>query len=561
MPRILVVDDESLILNSFRFAFPAPQYEVVTASCGRQAIDLFQQVSPDVVICDIKLPDMTGIDLFHKLHSDDPKVTVILMTGHGTAATAIDAMRAGAFEYVLKPLDPDTLIPLVESAAETSRLMRVPAQLPSDQMSYATAENTADVLIGACPAMQEVYRAIGRVAPQNVTVLIRGESGTGKEVVARAIYNYSLRSDKSFLAINCAAIPEQLLESELFGHERGAFTGADRKRIGKFEQCSGGTLFLDEIGDMTPLMQTKVLRVLQDQQFERVGGNETIRTDVRLIAATNRDLEPMIANRDFRSDLFYRLNVYSINLPPLRERGDDIRLLAEQFCRTFSKELGKPITHMSPETSRVLAQYRWPGNVRELQSVIKHAILEATGPVLVPAFLPDFMRSGTAASDSVERGKVESLRPAEASPPSFSSHSDARKKTDAAGPSQESAGRAIAGSTADANLGSHQDELRHDATSGLTQLTAGKDSGRKQPHEMDGVTDWDHVVGELLESGGESIYEEALHLMERNVICRVLMHTQGNQLQAARLLGLSRATLRVKCRQLGITIETVVGES
>ena len=318
MPRILVVDDESLILNSFRFAFPAPQYEVVTASCGRQAIDLFQQVSPDVVICDIKLPDMTGIDLFHKLHSDDPKVPVILMTGHGTAATAIDAMRAGAFEYVLKPLDPDTLIPLVESAAETSRLMRVPAQLPSDQMSYATAENTADVLIGACPAMQEVYRAIGRVAPQNVTVLIRGESGTGKEVVARAIYNYSLRSDKSFLAINCAAIPEQLLESELFGHERGAFTGADRKRIGKFEQCSGGTLFLDEIGDMTPLMQTKVLRVLQDQQFERVGGNETIRTDVRLIAATNRDLEPMIANRDFRSDLFYRLNVYSINLPPLR---------------------------------------------------------------------------------------------------------------------------------------------------------------------------------------------------------------------------------------------------
>ena len=502
MPRLLVVDDESLILESFRFAFPMPDYDVITASTGKQAIELFTTALPDVVVCDIKLPDMMGIDLFRKMHAIDPKIPIILMTGHGTAGTAIDAMRAGAFEYVLKPLDPDTLIPLVESAVETSRLMRVPAQLPEGEHFGSAPVVSADILIGSCPAMQEVYRAIGRVAPQNVTVLILGESGTGKEVVARAIYNYSLRSEKQFLAINCAAIPEQLLESELFGHEKGSFTGADRKRIGKFEQCSGGTLFMDEIGDMTPLMQTKVLRVLQDQQFEHVGGNETIQTDVRLIAATNRNLESMISRRDFRSDLFYRLNVYSITLPPLRERGDDIRLLAEHFCHMFAKELGKQITHLSAEVIKLLMKYHWPGNVRELQSVIKHAILEATGPVLVPAFLPDTIYV-TAPAPQISDNSI------------------------AAAP--------VAARVPDALL-----------------LTAHNHDDR--------TTDWDTVVAKLLKSRSESIYDETLHLMERSVICRVLRHTQGNQLQAARLLGLSRATLRVKCRSLGITIETVVGE-
>jgi DNA-binding NtrC family response regulator len=332
MTRLLVVDDEPLILESFRYAFPEPDFEVISAGNAADAMELFRAKSPDVVISDIRLPDLSGLDLFHQFHSADARVPIILMTGHGTAGTAIDAMRAGAFEYILKPLDVDTLIPLVESAAETSRLMQTPATLPSDQ----TPDTSGDLLIGKCSAMQEVYRAIGRVAPQDVTVLILGESGTGKEVIARAIYQYSQRSAKPFLAINCAAIPENLLESELFGHEKGSFSGADRKRIGKFEQCSGGTLFMDEIGDMTPLMQTKVLRILQDQQFERVGGNETIRTNVRLITATNRDLEAMMETSDFRGDLFYRLNVYTIKLPPLRDRGNDIGLLAEHFCRSFA---------------------------------------------------------------------------------------------------------------------------------------------------------------------------------------------------------------------------------
>ncbi len=493
MTRLLVVDDEPLILESFRYAFPEPDYEVITAGNAAEAMELFRAKSPDVIISDIRLPDLSGMDLFNQFHTADARVPIILMTGHGTAGTAIDAMRAGAFEYILKPLDPDTLIPLVESAAETSRLMRTPATLPSDQ----TTDTSGDLLIGKCSAMQEVYRAIGRVAPQDVTVLILGESGTGKEVIARAIYQYSQRAAKPFLAINCAAIPENLLESELFGHEKGSFSGADRKRIGKFEQCSGGTLFMDEIGDMTPLTQTKVLRVLQDQQFERVGGNENIRTDVRLIAATNRDLEAMIATSDFRGDLFYRLNVYTIKLPPLRDRGDDIGLLAEHFCRSFAKDLGKDITALAPETIALLKAYGWPGNVRELQSVIKHALLEATGPVLVPAFLPASVRTG---------------------------------------------GR--------------------DAETPATEPPSGTAAGLRSPVSNSSgsqdITNWNDFIAEQIQFGSESVYANAQQVMERQIIPRILQHAEGNQQLAAKLLGMSRTTLRTKCREHGITIDKVV---
>jgi two-component system nitrogen regulation response regulator GlnG len=272
---------------------------------------------------------------------------------------------------------------VVERALVSSRMSRRSATIAANPLT-----NDGDQLVGQCPAMQEVYRQIGRVAGQSVTVLILGESGTGKEVVARAIYQYSKRAEQPFLAINCAAIPENLLESELFGHERGSFTGAERKRIGKFEQCHGGTLFLDEIGDMTPLTQTKVLRVLQDQQFERVGGHEKVCTDVRLIAATNRNLAEMMEHQTFRSDLYYRLNVYTIHLPPLRERNGDLPLLIEYFLRRFSKELGKTVQEVSADTLQRLADYSWPGNLRELQSVLKHAVIEATGPVLLSEFLP-----------------------------------------------------------------------------------------------------------------------------------------------------------------------------
>jgi len=382
-PNLLIVDDDVLILECFRYAFAEQSYSVSTATTAKEAIELFRQGSFDVVITDIRLLDSTGLKLLQDLHALDLKIPVILMTGQGTADTAIQAMRKGAFEYLLKPLQLDEVQMVVERALVSSRMSRASATIAVDPLT-----NDGEQLVGQCPAMQEVYRQIGRVAGQSVTVLILGESGTGKEVVARAIYQYSKRAEQPFLAINCAAIPENLLESELFGHERGSFTGAERKRIGKFEQCDGGTLFLDEIGDMTPLTQTKVLRVLQDQQFERVGGQEKVCTDVRLIAATNRNLNEMMEQQTFRSDLYYRLNIYTIVLPPLRERSGDLPLLIEYFLRRFSKELGKTVQEVSPEAMQRLADYSWPGNLRELQSVLKHAVIEATGPVLFPEFLP-----------------------------------------------------------------------------------------------------------------------------------------------------------------------------
>ncbi len=401
MTSLLVIDDEPLILETIRLAFS--DYEVTVRADGQSGIEAFLASTPDVVLCDIRLPDMSGLELFEKLHRVDSKAPIILMTGYGTAGTAIEATLRGAFEYVLKPLDPDLLIPIVESAAETSRMMRVPTVMPDDHAPNGSDDGSADMLIGRCPAMQDVYRSIGRVAQQDITVLVLGESGAGKEVIARAIYNHSSRSRGRFLAINCAAIPEQLLESELFGHEKGAFTGADRKRIGKFELCKDGTLFLDEIGDMSPVMQTKILRVLQDQTFERVGGNETIRSNARLIAATNRDLDKAIEEQEFRSDLYYRLNVYAIHLPPLRERGDDIRLLVNHFLRRFARDLGKNVTAIAPEAMDLMMRYSWPGNVRELQSVLRHALLESTGPVIVPATLPEFLYDGPSAPTAADR--------------------------------------------------------------------------------------------------------------------------------------------------------------
>jgi len=390
MPKLLVVDDEPSILHFFRRAFPGPDITLLTASSAAEGLAAVGREGPDVVVLDINLAGESGLETFRRIHAADPKVPVIFITGHGTADTAIEAMRLGAYEYLLKPLELDHLTDLVDRAFEISRLMRVPATIPEG----GEAGDAADAMIGRCPAMQAVYKQVGRVAPQDVTVLVLGESGTGKELVARAIYHYSKRARGPFLAVNCAAIPENLLESELFGHEKGAFTGADRRRIGKFEQAGGGTLFLDEIGDMTPLTQTKILRVLQGQEFERVGGNEPIRADVRVVAATNRDLERMVADGTFRGDLYYRLNVYTIRIPPLRDRGEDLPLLVNHFVRRFGRELGKEVREVSPEAMEVLRRYPWPGNVRELQSVVKQTLLETTGPVVLPEFLPAAVRKG-----------------------------------------------------------------------------------------------------------------------------------------------------------------------
>jgi two-component system nitrogen regulation response regulator GlnG len=381
MPTLLVIDDEADVLLCFRNLFSGGDVTLLTASTAEEGLRQFARSRPDVVVLDIQLPDHSGLEAFQHIHERDPRVPVIFITGRGTAETAIEAMRLGAYEYLLKPLDYDHVRDVVRRAFAISHLMSKPVRVPDE-------EERSDQIIGACPAMQDVYKSVGRVAPQNVTVLLRGESGTGKELLARAIYHYSRRAEKPFLAINCAAIPEGLLESELFGHEKGAFTGADRRRIGKFEQCHGGTIFLDEVGDMTPLTQTKVLRVLQDQQFQRVGGNEVIQADVRVIAATNRDLEAMVTAGTFRNDLYYRLNVYTIVLPPLRDRREDLEPLVNYYLRRFSRDLGKEVRRASPESLALLQQYPWPGNVRELQSVLKQSLLRATGPELVPEFLP-----------------------------------------------------------------------------------------------------------------------------------------------------------------------------
>jgi nitrogen regulation protein NR(I) len=396
VPTLLVVDDEPSILHFFRRAFRDAEVELVTASSAEEGLDKVGTAAPDLIVLDVDIAGQSGLDLFRRIQAIDPRTPVIFITGHGTTATAIEAMQLGAYEYLLKPLELDQLLDLTDRAFEISRLMKIPPVISEG----AELTDSSDALVGRCPAMQAVYKSIGRVASQDVTVLILGESGTGKELVARAIYHYSRRSKAPFLAINCAAIPESLLESELFGHEKGAFTGADRRRIGKFEQCHGGTLFLDEIGDMSPLTQTKILRVLQGQEFERIGGNEPIRSDVRVITATNRDLEKMVGEGTFRGDLYYRLNVFTIRLPPLRERGDDVPLLAQHFVSRFAKELGKNVQVIASESMELLKQYRWPGNVREFQSVIKQALLQATGPVLLPEFLPQSLqgRSETTAT-------------------------------------------------------------------------------------------------------------------------------------------------------------------
>jgi two-component system response regulator AtoC len=386
MARLLLVDDDpALVPTQVRQAFPAPEHSVQVAHTGAEGLARVRLGSPDVVLLDLRLPDQSGLEVFQEIRRIDARIPVIFITVARTADAAIEAMQQGAYDYLFKPLDLHQLRRVVSEALEVSRRMREPATV-AEVASDCESEGT---IIGGCPAMREVYKAIGRVAAQDVPVLITGESGTGKELVALAIYQHGPRAKAPFLALNCAAIPENLLESELFGHEKGAFTGADRRRIGKFEQCSGGTIFLDEVGDMPLALQAKVLRLMQDQSFERVGGGETIRTDVRLIAATHRDLKTYSAEGKFRPDLYYRLGVFSIHLPPLRERGDDLPMLVQLYLRRFSRELGREVRDVDPEAMERLCDYPWPGNVRELQSVLKQALLRASGPVLLSAFLPN----------------------------------------------------------------------------------------------------------------------------------------------------------------------------
>ncbi len=470
MAHLLLIDDDAVLVpQQVRQAFPAPAYRVVVAQNGNHGVELVRRAPPDVVLLDLHLSDRHGLEVYRSIRAIDARIPVIFIATAKTADAAIETVKHGAFDYLHKPLDLAQLQRVVTDALEVAR-MRLPVRL-ADAMPHAEVDGA---MLGASPRMLDIYKAIGRVAAQDVTVLITGESGTGKELVARAIYQHSSRSSAPFLALNCAAIPENLLESELFGHERGAFTSADRRRIGKFEQCNGGTVLLDEIGDMPLALQAKILRLLQDQAFERLGGNETIRTDVRLIASTHRDLRVRATEDKFRPDLYYRLGVFTIHLPPLRDRLEDLPILVQHYLRRFSAELGREVREIAPEAMARLRAYSWPGNIRELQSVLRQALLRASGTVLLPAFLPDL--SG-----------ILPVRP-------------------------------------------------------------------NTPAIVEPTFDVERFIRQRLAPATHDLSAETHREVDRLLMTLALEYTHGNHRDAARLLGISRQTMRVKLRALGLHV-------
>ncbi len=499
MDKLLLIDDEADVQYSFRRIFEGTDVELHTASSGEEGLKMIPKVRPDLVLSDIRMAGLNGLETLRKIRQLDPKLPVILMTAYGTTQTAIEAMKLGAYDYLLKPFDVPRLKLLVADALRAARDMR-------QTVALQTRLEPQDIdlgVIGRSEAMQTVFKLIGQVAPTDATVLITGESGTGKELVARAIYHNSLRSKQPFLAINCAAIPENLLESELFGHEKGAFTGANTQRIGRFEQCHGGTLFLDEIGDMTPATQTKILRVLQNGTFERVGGSHTIQADVRILAATNKPLEEAVASRQFREDLFYRLNVVRLQMPALRERRDDIPLLVDFFLRKLAGPGGTPKS-LSAGALAALQSYHWPGNVRELENVVRRATVVAKGPAILVTDLP--------AQVAVPQREPA---PAAAAPPP-----DAPAAPSAV-PIPAPAPVAAPGATPAAGPPVTVPELaqalfRH---------------ARSDPRL------------------------KILPAVERELVIAALRETSGNQVQAARLLGITRATLRKRVEKFGIRRE------
>ncbi|PYJ02854.1 MAG: DNA-binding response regulator [Verrucomicrobia bacterium] len=480
MDKLLLIEDDKDLQHSFRRTFDSPEIELTTATSGEEGLRIIPKLQPNLVLMDIRMGGMNGLETLRRLRQIDASLPVIMMTAYGTTQTAIEAMKLGAYDYLLKPFDVPKLKQIVFDALNAARARK---EIASDR-PYQPLLESEDYdlgIVGRCEQMQNIFKLIGQLSASDATALITGESGTGKELVARAIYSHSQRATQPFLAINCAAIPENLLESELFGHERGAFTGATHQRIGKFEQGNRGTIFLDEIGDMAPATQTKILRVLQSGTFERIGGNQPITVDVRLIAATNKPLEAAVAAKQFREDLFYRLNVLRIALPPLRERRQDIRLLVNYFLKKFGQEQKQSPRSISEEVLAALESYHWPGNVRELENVIRRTLVVSKGDAILPGDLPR----------EVSGPRVDSPPAPDASAPS----------------------RSVAG------LGGPNVSLLAKA---LFQHARG-DSTLK-----------------------------ILPAVERELIIQALIETHGNQVQAAKLLGITRATLRKRVEKFHI---------
>jgi two-component system nitrogen regulation response regulator GlnG len=475
MSKLLLIDDEEDVRYSLERTLAADGIELATASSGEEGLKIIPKFKPDLVLMDVRMTGMTGLETLRKIRANDPKLLVILMTAYGTTQTAIEAMKLGAYDYLLKPFDIPKLKELVANALKAARDMK-------QVVSYEPLLQSEDYdlgIIGRSGPMQQVFKLVGQVAATDATALVTGESGTGKELAARAIYHHSDRAKEPFLAVNCAAIPEQLLESELFGHEKGAYTGATVQRIGKFEQCNKGTIFLDEIGDMTPATQTKILRVLQSGTFERVGGNQPIQVDVRVIAATNKPLEAAVAAKQFREDLFYRLNVVRIHLPPLRDRRDDIPLLVNYFLEKIAREQGRKPKSIATAAIRLLEKYHWPGNVRELENAIRHAHVLAKSDAILPGDLPPEISGITGAS----------------SPP----------------------------------------------VSNIVSEAVGSDASA--------------LARQLFNIAKRDPKLKVIPAVERELVIQALKETNNNQVHAAKLLGITRATLRKRIEKFGIMRE------
>ncbi len=489
---ILIVDPELDFLEWAEGQLKTPTTRVLTTTDAERAYELFCSQQIDLLLADTHTTPFGGQELLKRVRQRDPNAVVVLTSSFSTNQSVIESMRSGAFDFIRKESLPFSFKMVVDSALKARSEMRSATEFKPQ----LTVEQHRDSIVGRSDAMQQVFKLIGRVAHTDAPVMITGESGTGKELIARAIHRYSLRSQRDFVAINCAAIPENLLESELFGHEKGAFTGAVSQRIGRFEQSNGGTLFLDEIGDLPFAVQGKLLRVLQDGEFSRVGGNTNIQTDVRIIAATNKNLEQEVAAKLFREDLFYRLNVVRIQLPPVRQRVEDIRLLAEYFLQKISSQKHLPRLRLSEEAARVLEAHPWPGNVRELENTLQRAVVLATGDVLLPKDIP----IGHLASPhpAPTRGTSDCLPP----PPS---------------------------SVAPAPL----------AANGLLTPTTSR-PGDERPHDLTREA----AVEYLLNVAMEDSSLELLPWVERQFTLIAMQRTRGNQIRAAKLLGISRATLR-----------------
>jgi len=476
MSRLLLIDDEEDVRYSIKRIFDSPEVELATAASGEEGLKVIPKFKPDLVLMDVRMAGMNGLETLRRIRANDPKLLVILMTAYGTTQTAIEAMKLGAYDYLLKPFDIQKLKDIVGNALKAARDMK-------QIVSYEPLLESEDYelgIVGRSEPMQQVFKLIGQVAASDATALITGESGTGKDLVARAIYHHSHRDEQPFLAVNCAAIPEQLLESELFGHEKGSFTGATNQRVGKFEQCNKGTIFLDEIGDMTPPTQTKILRVLQSGTFERVGGNSPIQVDVRVIAATNKPLEAAVAARQFREDLFYRLNVVRIHIPPLRDRREDIPLLVNYFLKKFGREQQRAPKSIAASVIRVLEKYHWPGNIRELENAIRRAhVMAKSGAILLGDLPPEI--SGQLSGASM---------------PAFSSQPADAASSDAAA-----------------------------------------------------------LARQLFQWAKRDPKLKVIPAVERELVIQALKETNNNQVHAASLLGITRATLRKRIDKFGILRE------